>query len=100
PAIHGDMVDPDAPFGEQLLDVAVGEAKAQVRVDRDDNHIGWKPEASKVRSWNRSRARTARSHAASLAAPQRSQRMQQRGTTPFPWAAATAGARPPSVLRH
>jgi hypothetical protein len=78
PAIHGDVVDLDAPFAEQLLDVAVGEAEAQVPVDRDDNHIGWESEASKVRSWNRSRARTARSHAASLAAPQRSQRTQQR----------------------
>jgi hypothetical protein len=32
PAINGDVVDLDAPFGEQLLDVAVGEAEAQVPV--------------------------------------------------------------------
>jgi hypothetical protein len=72
PAIDGDVVDFDAPFAEQLLDVAVGEAEAQVPVDRDDNDIGWEPEASEVKSWNRRKARTARSHAASLAAPQRS----------------------------
>jgi hypothetical protein len=77
PAIHGDVVDLDAPLGEQLLDVAVGEAEAQIPVHGNDNHIGWEPEASKLRPWNRSRARTARSYAASLAAPQRSQRTQQ-----------------------
>jgi hypothetical protein len=78
PAIDGDVVDLDAPFGEQLLDVAVGEAKAQVPVDRQDDDVGWEAEADEVRPWNRSRARTARSYAASLAAPQRSQRTQQR----------------------
>jgi hypothetical protein len=28
PAVDGDVVDLDAPFGEQLLDVAVGQAEA------------------------------------------------------------------------
>jgi hypothetical protein len=78
PAVDGDMVDRDPALGEQLLDVAVGEAEAQVPADRQHDDVGWEAEASKVRSWNRSRARTARSHAASLAAPQRSQRTQQR----------------------
>jgi hypothetical protein len=64
PAIDGDVVDLDTPFGEQLLDVAVGKAKAQVPVDRDDDDIGWEPEASEVRPLHRSRARTTRSHAA------------------------------------
>jgi membrane-associated phospholipid phosphatase len=78
PAIDGDVIDLDATFGEQFLDVAVGEAEAQVPADRQDDDVGREAEAGEVRPWSRSRARTARSHAASLAAPQRSQRTQQR----------------------
>jgi hypothetical protein len=78
PAVDADVIDLDAPLGEQLLDVAVGQAEAQLPADRDDDDIGWEPEAGEVRPWNQSRARTARSHAASLAAPRRSQRTQQR----------------------
>jgi hypothetical protein len=39
------VVDLDAAFGEQLLDVAVGQAEAQVPADRQHDHIGWEAEA-------------------------------------------------------
>jgi hypothetical protein len=45
PAPTGDVVDLDAAFGEQLLDISVGQAEAQVSADREHNHIGWEAEA-------------------------------------------------------
>ena len=39
------MVHLDTPLGEELLDVAVGQAEAQVSADRQHNHIGWEAEA-------------------------------------------------------
>ena len=57
PPVDGDVVDLDATLDEQLLDVAVGQAEAQVPADRDDNDIGWEPETSEVRPWNWSAAR-------------------------------------------
>src|SRR5829696_8686694 len=95
PAVDANVVDLDAPLGEQLLDVAVGQAKAQVPADRDDDDIGWEPEASEVRLWNQSRTRTARSHAASLAAPRRSRRTQQRPSDSITKAMTSVGPTPP-----
>jgi hypothetical protein len=40
PAVDGDVVDLDAPFGEQFLDVAVGQAEAQLPADRQHDHLG------------------------------------------------------------
>jgi transposase IS116/IS110/IS902 family protein len=37
PPVDGDVVDLDAALGQQLLDVAVGEAEAQVPADRNDD---------------------------------------------------------------
>jgi hypothetical protein len=42
------VVDLDAPLGEQLLDVAVGQAEVQVPADRDDDHLGRETEAGKA----------------------------------------------------
>jgi len=39
------VVDLDAALGEQLLDVAVGQAEAQVPADCDDDDVGQEPEA-------------------------------------------------------
>jgi hypothetical protein len=72
------VVDLESPLDEQFLDVAIREAEAQVSADRDDDHLGWEPEAGEGRVWNRSRARLASSHATSLAKLTRSQPMQQR----------------------
>jgi hypothetical protein len=33
------MIDRDAAFGEQFLDIAVGQATAQVPADRDRDHL-------------------------------------------------------------
>ena len=70
------------PLDEKFLDVAIREAEAQVPADRDDDHLGWEPEAGEGRAWNRSRSRLASSHAISLAELARSQRMQQRPINP------------------
>jgi hypothetical protein len=68
PAVDGDVVDVDAAFGEQLFDVAVGEAKAQVPADRQHDHLGREAEAGEGRPWDGSRARAAGSHDDSLPA--------------------------------
>ena len=62
------MVHLDTALGEQFLDVAVGQAIAQVPADRQDDGVGWEAEASEGRSCSGSRARAARSHAICLAA--------------------------------
>jgi hypothetical protein len=49
PAVDGHVVDLDAALGQQLLDVAVGEAEAQIPADRYDNDIGWEAEAGEGR---------------------------------------------------
>jgi hypothetical protein len=62
------MVHLDTALGEQFLDVAVGQPKAQVPADRQDDDVGWEAEASEGRSCSGSRAWAARSHAIRLAA--------------------------------
>jgi hypothetical protein len=44
PPVDGDVVDLDAPLGQQLLHVPIGQAVAQVPADRDRDHLGWEPE--------------------------------------------------------
>lgn len=46
PAVHRDVVDLDAAFGEQFLDVAIGQPVAQVPAHRHHDHLGREPEAS------------------------------------------------------
>lgn len=46
PAVDGDVVNLDAAFGEQLFDVAVPQAEAQVPTDGQDDHVGWEAEPS------------------------------------------------------
>jgi hypothetical protein len=45
PPVDGDVVDLDAALGEQLLDVAVGQAETQVPAHRHDDHIRREAEA-------------------------------------------------------
>jgi hypothetical protein len=45
PSVDGDVVNFDAALGEQLLDVAVGQAEAQVPADRQHDDIGREAEA-------------------------------------------------------
>jgi hypothetical protein len=49
PPVDGDVVDPDAALGQQLLDVAVGEPEPEVPADRHNDHIGWEAEAGERR---------------------------------------------------
>jgi len=48
PSIDGDVVHVDAAFGQQFLDVAVGQAVAQVPAHRHDDHLGGEPETGKT----------------------------------------------------
>jgi hypothetical protein len=78
PAVDGDVVDLDATLDEELLEVAVGQAEAQVPADRQHDHVGWETEAGegRLRDWRAATA--AGSHADSFSAQTRSQRTQQR----------------------
>jgi hypothetical protein len=57
PAVDRDVVDLDTTVGEKFLDVAVGQAEAQVPADRDDDHVGREAEAREGGPWNWSAAR-------------------------------------------
>jgi hypothetical protein len=50
PAVDGDVIDLDAAFGEQLLDVAVRQREAQGPADRQHDHVGREAEAGQGRS--------------------------------------------------
>jgi hypothetical protein len=43
PPVHRDVVDLDPAFGQELLDVTVGEAEAQVPTDRQGDDLGREP---------------------------------------------------------
>jgi hypothetical protein len=45
PPVDRDVIDLDPAFGEQLLDVSVGQAIAQVPAHRHHDHLGREPEA-------------------------------------------------------
>jgi hypothetical protein len=50
PAVDRDVVDLDAAFGQQLLDVAVGQREAQVPAHGQHDHISWEAEAGERRA--------------------------------------------------
>ena len=77
PAVDGDVVDLDPAFGQQFLDVAVGQAETQLPADGEDDHIGWEAEAGNGGPRSGSTARAAGSHTSSLTARTRSPPMQQ-----------------------
>jgi hypothetical protein len=62
------MVDLHTMLSQQFLDVAVGQAEAQVPANRHDDHVGWEAEAGEGRPRSGSRARAAGSHGGRLAA--------------------------------
>jgi hypothetical protein len=68
PPVDRDVVDLDTPLGEQLLDISVGQAEAQIPADGEHDDVGWEAEAGKGRSRKRSWASAAASHTGSLAA--------------------------------
>jgi hypothetical protein len=45
PPVDRDVVDLHAALGQELLDVAIGQAKAEVPADCDDDDVGWEAEA-------------------------------------------------------
>ena len=55
-------------LGEQLVDVAVGEAEAELPADGHDDDIGWEAEAGERRLCDGCRAGAAGSHGSSLPA--------------------------------
>ena len=48
PPVHADVVDLYATLSQQFLDVAVGQAEAQVPANRHDDDIGWEAEAGEA----------------------------------------------------
>jgi hypothetical protein len=78
PAVDRDMVDLDAALGEQLFDVAIGQAEAQIPADRNDDDVGREAETGEGGACRGRRAQVARSHIGSLAARRWSQRTQHR----------------------
>jgi hypothetical protein len=78
PAVDGHVVDLDAALGQEFLDVAVGQAEAQVPADSDDDDVGRKAEAGEGRA-RRDRRTTpvSDSHDRSLTTPAGSQPAQQ-----------------------
>src|SRR6478735_8968969 len=67
PPVDRHVVDLDAALGQQFLDIAVGQAVAQIPAHRDADHLPRKPIASRRRRWPRSRD----SHLTSLPTPRR-----------------------------
>jgi len=63
PPVDSDVIDGDCALGQQLLDVPVGQAIAQVPADRDRDHLTREPETSK------DPGRAKRSHRTSLRPP-------------------------------
>jgi hypothetical protein len=57
------VVDLDTALSEQLLDIAVGQAEAQVPADRDDDDLGWELKADEGGPRDGSGTRAASSHA-------------------------------------
>jgi hypothetical protein len=47
------MIDRDAAFGEQFLNVAIGQAVAQVPAHRHHDHLGREPEPCERRTRRR-----------------------------------------------
>jgi hypothetical protein len=78
PPVDGDVVDLDAAFGEEFLDVAVGQTEAEIPADGEHDHIGWEAEAGERRPCDGSGSGAAGSHRDSLPLGARSQQMQQR----------------------
>ena len=75
PSVDGDMINSDAAFGQQFLDVPVGQSVPQVPADRDRDHLPREPEACE------DRGRAMCSHPTSL----RPSAIDQRNSAP--WAA-------------
>ena len=48
--VHSHVVHLDAAFGEQLLDVPVGQAEAQVAAHRHGDDLGWEAEPGEPRT--------------------------------------------------
>jgi hypothetical protein len=49
PSVDGDVSGVQSTLGEELFDVAVGQAITQVPTHRDRDHLAWEPEASERR---------------------------------------------------
>jgi hypothetical protein len=65
--VHGDVVDRDPALDQELLDVAIGQAVAQIPANRHHDHFRREPEPSKRRGWRGPRTTaTRRPHTSSL----------------------------------
>jgi hypothetical protein len=74
PLVDGDVVDFDPSFSQQLLNVAVRQAEAQVPAGREDDDVWWEAEAREGRPCSGSGTEATRFHTSSLAARTRDHR--------------------------
>jgi hypothetical protein len=73
PPVQGDVIHLDAALGENLLQVSVGQAEAQIPADREQDQVRWEPEPRERRRSLNGRPRTAVAlHPATLTDPGRS----------------------------
>ena len=78
PPVDGHVVGLDPTLGQELLEVAVGQAEAEVPADREHNHIGWEAEAGEGRARrDRPAGAVSGSHGRSLTARTTSRLTQQ-----------------------
>jgi hypothetical protein len=77
PPVDGGVVDLDPALGKQLLDIAVGEAEAQIPAHREDDDVWREAEPGEGGVGDGRRAKAAGSHRDSLPAQRRSQQLQQ-----------------------
>ena len=77
PAVDGDVVDLDATFGQQLLNVAVRQRETQIPTHRQHDHVGWEAEAGERSPYDRGGAGMASLIATVCLLWARSQQMQQ-----------------------
>src|SRR4029453_15348822 len=69
PPVDGDVVNVEATLGEEFLDVAVRQRKAQVPTHCQHDHLGWEAEPSERGACDGWRVGTTGSHGDSLPAP-------------------------------
>jgi hypothetical protein len=77
PPVDSGVVDLDPALGQELFDVAVGEAEAQIPAHREDDDVGREAEPREGGVDDGHGAKAAGSHRDSLPAQRRSQQLQQ-----------------------
>jgi hypothetical protein len=67
PPEHGHMIDLDPTLTQEFLDVAIRQPETQIPTDRQDDHLGRKPEALERRTLDYGNLTSMRSHPVTVA---------------------------------